>query len=182
MGWVGCGTQTARARQRGAGGETTRVVAGLAPLSLGKAAMPSAAGPDLKKYMDKRLSIMLNGNRNVRGLLRGFDQFMNIVLDESVEVVSTERPRADPPHPARWPAFRHIPRSAPSTTTPTTTTRPASSPPPPPRPALLCRTACARQSLLLPAARATRPLPTHRPPPPRELRCRERSRTRSAWW
>ena len=46
------------------------------------------AGPDLKKYMDKRLSIKLNGNRIVIGVLRGFDQFMNLVLDESVEQVS----------------------------------------------------------------------------------------------
>jgi len=46
------------------------------------------AGPDLKKYMDKRLSIKLNGNRFVIGVLRGFDQFMNLVLDESVEQVS----------------------------------------------------------------------------------------------
>lgn len=43
-------------------------------------------GPDLKRYMDKRLSLKLNGNRMVRGVLRGYDQFMNIVLDEAVEV------------------------------------------------------------------------------------------------
>ena len=50
--------------------------------------MPSATGPDLKKYMDKRLSIKLNGSRTVLGVLRGFDQFMNLVLDETVEQVS----------------------------------------------------------------------------------------------
>ena len=92
----------------------------------------SKGGPDLKKYMDKRLAIKLNANRNVVGILRGFDQvrhswetceiahqppkmytqdvftyiymliesensmqncfvlqFMNLVLDETVEVVST---------------------------------------------------------------------------------------------
>jgi len=27
----------------------------------------------------------LNGNRSVNGILRGFDPFMNIVLDETVE-------------------------------------------------------------------------------------------------
>ena len=52
--------------------------------------MPAAAGPDLEKYMDKKLSIKLNGNRHVHGLLRGFDQFMNLVLDETVEMVSAE--------------------------------------------------------------------------------------------
>jgi|EP00900_Chrysochromulina_parva_P026207 small nuclear ribonucleoprotein G len=50
--------------------------------------MPSGAGPDLKKYMDKRLAIKLNGNRTINGTLRGFDQFMNLVLDETVEQVS----------------------------------------------------------------------------------------------
>ena len=38
--------------------------------------------------MDKRLAIKLNGNRTVNGTLRGFDQFMNIVLDETEEEVS----------------------------------------------------------------------------------------------
>jgi len=42
--------------------------------------------PDLKKYMGKRLSIKLNGNRRVIGRLSGFDVFMNLVLEESVEV------------------------------------------------------------------------------------------------
>jgi small nuclear ribonucleoprotein (snRNP)-like protein len=39
-----------------------------------------------------RLAVKLNANRSVTGNLRGFDQFMNIVLDNSVEEVSeTER-------------------------------------------------------------------------------------------
>ena len=40
------------------------------------------ASPDLKRYMDKKLQIALNGNRNITGTLRGFDQFMNLVLDD----------------------------------------------------------------------------------------------------
>ena len=32
--------------------------------------------------------VKLNGNRNVIGVLRGFDPFMNLVLDETVEEVS----------------------------------------------------------------------------------------------
>lgn len=35
--------------------------------------------------MDKRLSLKLNGGRVVSGILRGFDPFMNVVLDESIE-------------------------------------------------------------------------------------------------
>lgn len=38
------------------------------------------------------VAVKLNGNRNVSGTLRGFDQFLNIVLDNTVEEVSaTER-------------------------------------------------------------------------------------------
>lgn len=44
--------------------------------------------PELKKFMEKRLSVRLNGKRVVTGRLRGFDNFMNIVLDETVEEVS----------------------------------------------------------------------------------------------
>ena len=47
-------------------------------------------GPDLKKYMDKRLDIRLNASRRVIGILRGYDQFMNIVLEDAQEFVSKE--------------------------------------------------------------------------------------------
>ncbi|KAI5290485.1 hypothetical protein KEM54_001410 [Ascosphaera aggregata] len=59
--------------------------------------MPQAQ-PELKKYMEKRLFVQLNGNRKVIGVLRGYDfvrmakcltivqqVFMNLVLDEAVE-------------------------------------------------------------------------------------------------
>lgn len=36
--------------------------------------------------MDKRMLLKLNGGRTVTGILRGFDPFMNVVLDETVEV------------------------------------------------------------------------------------------------
>ena len=35
--------------------------------------------------MEKRLVLQLNGNRKVTGILRGFDPFMNIVLDDCKE-------------------------------------------------------------------------------------------------
>ncbi|KAI8802583.1 hypothetical protein BJ742DRAFT_684038 [Cladochytrium replicatum] len=50
--------------------------------------MSKATTPELKKYMDKKLFIQLNGNRKVTGILRGFDPFMNIVLDDVVEEIS----------------------------------------------------------------------------------------------
>ena len=40
--------------------------------------------PSHPRYMDKKLRLKLNGNRGVVGVLRGFDQFLNLVLDECV--------------------------------------------------------------------------------------------------
>ncbi|KAA3465078.1 putative small nuclear ribonucleoprotein G [Gossypium australe] len=78
----------------------------------------SGQPPDLKKYMDKKLQISLeapdpcvghsytvrnsllyaftrsfklNANRLVVGTLRGFDQFMNLVVDNTVEVNGNEK-------------------------------------------------------------------------------------------
>lgn len=42
--------------------------------------------PTLCRYMEKKLVVQLNGSRQVNGTLRGYDPFMNIVLDSSVEV------------------------------------------------------------------------------------------------
>eukprot|EP00539_Tryblionella_compressa_P012548 CAMPEP_0178817112 /NCGR_PEP_ID=MMETSP0746-20121128/1712_1 /TAXON_ID=913974 /ORGANISM="Nitzschia punctata, Strain CCMP561" /LENGTH=76 /DNA_ID=CAMNT_0020478183 /DNA_START=53 /DNA_END=283 /DNA_ORIENTATION=+ len=39
-------------------------------------------GPDLKRFMDKRLKLSLNGNRKVVGTLRGYDAFLNVVLED----------------------------------------------------------------------------------------------------
>jgi len=36
-------------------------------------------------------AVKLNGNRKVMGVMRGFDQFMNIVLDETIEDAGPER-------------------------------------------------------------------------------------------
>lgn len=35
--------------------------------------------------MDKTISLSLNKNRKVSGTLRGYDQFMNIVLGDAIE-------------------------------------------------------------------------------------------------
>lgn len=42
---------------------------------------------DLSKYMDKGITVKFNGGREVRGLLKGFDALMNLVLDEGEEIV-----------------------------------------------------------------------------------------------
>jgi len=48
----------------------------------------SMAGPDLTKYMDKPLSLKLVAQRHIKGTLRGFDQFMNMVLENTEEIIS----------------------------------------------------------------------------------------------
>ncbi|XP_034809241.1 small nuclear ribonucleoprotein G isoform X1 [Pan paniscus] len=42
-----------------------------------------------KRFMDKKLSLKLNGGRHVQGILRGFDPFMNLVIDECVEMATS---------------------------------------------------------------------------------------------
>ncbi|XP_041042070.1 small nuclear ribonucleoprotein G-like [Carcharodon carcharias] len=48
--------------------------------------MSKAHLPELKTFMDKKLSLKLNGGRHAQGILRGFDPFMNLVMNESVEM------------------------------------------------------------------------------------------------
>uniref|UniRef100_A0A8C7BGA9 Small nuclear ribonucleoprotein G n=1 Tax=Neovison vison TaxID=452646 RepID=A0A8C7BGA9_NEOVI len=45
--------------------------------------------PELKKFMDKKLSLKLNGGRHVQGILQRFDPFMNLVIDECVEMATS---------------------------------------------------------------------------------------------
>jgi len=66
--------------------------------------MSKAHPPELKKYMDKKvrnvllpsfnftywffprqIHLKINGGRAVEGILRGFDPFMNLVLDDALE-------------------------------------------------------------------------------------------------
>ncbi|XP_036053962.1 small nuclear ribonucleoprotein G-like [Onychomys torridus] len=50
--------------------------------------MSKAHPPKLKKFMDKKLSLKLNGGRHVQGILRGLDPFMNLVMGECVEMAT----------------------------------------------------------------------------------------------
>jgi len=42
--------------------------------------------PEITKYVEKRVQLKLSGNRKVEGVLRGFDPFMNLALEESFEI------------------------------------------------------------------------------------------------
>ena len=50
-------------------------------------------GADLRKYMDLQVDIHLNGERRVQGILKGYDPFMNIVLDEAWQIISKTEKR-----------------------------------------------------------------------------------------
>ncbi|GIK04708.1 sm-like protein lsm7 [Aspergillus viridinutans] len=40
---------------------------------------------DLSKYMDKEVKVKFSGGREVSGMLKGYDQLMNLVLDDVKE-------------------------------------------------------------------------------------------------
>ncbi|KAL8929669.1 MAG: hypothetical protein Q9172_000348 [Xanthocarpia lactea] len=42
---------------------------------------------DLTKYMDKKITVRFNGGREVVGTLKGYDQLMNLVLDDVKETL-----------------------------------------------------------------------------------------------
>ena len=45
---------------------------------------------DLGKFIDKGVRVKLSGGREVTGVLKGFDQLLNLVLDECVEFLRGE--------------------------------------------------------------------------------------------
>ncbi|KJX98976.1 unnamed protein product [Zymoseptoria tritici ST99CH_1A5] len=45
---------------------------------------------DLSKYMDKDINVKFNGGREVTGTLKGYDQLMNLVLDNVKEMTRDE--------------------------------------------------------------------------------------------
>ncbi|KAI3426305.1 hypothetical protein D9Q98_008678 [Chlorella vulgaris] len=50
---------------------------------------------DLAKFVDKSIRVKLAGGREVVGVLKGYDQLLNLVLDEAVEYLR------DPEDPMR---------------------------------------------------------------------------------
>lgn len=45
---------------------------------------------DLQKYLDQGVRVKLQGGREVRGVLKGFDPLVNVVLDECIEFIRGE--------------------------------------------------------------------------------------------
>lgn len=40
---------------------------------------------DLRKYLDKGIRVKFSGGREASGILKGYDQLLNLVLDNTVE-------------------------------------------------------------------------------------------------
>ncbi|XP_063647104.1 small nuclear ribonucleoprotein G-like [Pan troglodytes] len=51
--------------------------------------MSKAHSFKLKKLMDKKLSLKLNGGRHVQGILQRFEPFMNLVIDGCMEMATS---------------------------------------------------------------------------------------------
>ncbi|KAI0033514.1 hypothetical protein K488DRAFT_47584, partial [Vararia minispora EC-137] len=48
---------------------------------------------DLSKYVNERIRVKFTGGREVTGVLKGYDQLLNLVLDEVTEDVQDPEPR-----------------------------------------------------------------------------------------
>lgn len=46
----------------------------------------SGKGPNMKSYLDKSILLHINKNRKISGTLRGYDQFMNVVLEDAIDM------------------------------------------------------------------------------------------------
>ncbi|EPQ26517.1 uncharacterized protein PFL1_05839 [Pseudozyma flocculosa PF-1] len=49
--------------------------------------MSKVGQPELKRFLDKRVAVNIQGGRKINGTLRGFDMFLNLVVDDAVEQV-----------------------------------------------------------------------------------------------
>ncbi|TFK36481.1 hypothetical protein BDQ12DRAFT_633691 [Crucibulum laeve] len=47
---------------------------------------------DLSKYVNERIRVKFTGGREVTGILKGYDQLLNLVLDEVLEEVADPQP------------------------------------------------------------------------------------------
>jgi len=60
--------------------------------------MSRVSQPELKRFIDKRVSVNIQGGRKVQGMLRGYDLFLNLVVDDAVEHVR----QPDSSGPNQW--------------------------------------------------------------------------------
>ncbi|KAL5525234.1 LSM7 [Sanghuangporus sanghuang] len=79
---------------RGAGGGSRGGRGGAQAASSSAADKPKReAILDLQKYMNERVRVKFTGGREVTGVLKGYDQLLNLVLDEVEELLQEPEPR-----------------------------------------------------------------------------------------
>lgn len=49
--------------------------------------MSKVSQPELKRFLERRISVNIQGGRKIQGTLRGYDLFLNLVIDDAVEHV-----------------------------------------------------------------------------------------------
>lgn len=52
--------------------------------------MSKVSQPELKRFLEKRITVNIQGGRKIRGTLRGYDLFLNLVVDDAVEQVQAD--------------------------------------------------------------------------------------------
>ncbi|PWZ00738.1 putative SMX2-snRNP G protein [Testicularia cyperi] len=52
--------------------------------------MSKVSQPELKRFLDKRIAVNIQGNRRITGVFRGTDVFLNLTIDDAVEQVHPE--------------------------------------------------------------------------------------------
>lgn len=54
--------------------------------------------PELKKYMDKKVMLTINAKRKIAGVLKGYDLFLNVVLEDAIEIIQPSNSQGSPIH------------------------------------------------------------------------------------
>ena len=49
--------------------------------------MSRVSQPELKRFLERRVAVNIQGGRKVHGVLRGYDLFLNLVIDDTVEQI-----------------------------------------------------------------------------------------------
>lgn len=49
--------------------------------------MSKVSQPELKRFLERRVAVNIQGGRKVHGVLRGYDLFLNLVIDDTVEQI-----------------------------------------------------------------------------------------------
>ena len=53
--------------------------------------MPKVTVPEVKIYLNKRIIVHLNCFKTVKGILRGYDPFVNLVIQDAQEITADNK-------------------------------------------------------------------------------------------